>query len=234
MKRKKDNKKNIKFKYYQIQKHFSAPFYFYLVILLVSICMILLQVWWDNKITRNALANIGYSLMASWLAAILVDYGNNKILNQRKLREFNQLTFNHNQLAFDFYIIVSGIYEEKYGSGKDDIAFGEMIDNMLDPYCENYNVSEQEHEKCISEVLHILNQFYSESKKLKKTLEEHIENPYSTGRFRSQLELIAYETNEAVEAINQKNYDWAAETIIYNLIPIIAEIYPETQDYYVC
>ncbi len=222
----------IRRKRYAIQKHFSAPLSVYLIILVLSIVLMLSQVWWPVNFTKNVLANIGYSLIASWVAAILVDYGNNKILNRKSLREFKQLTGDHEQLAHDFYNTINWMYEKKYRVDYDNITFGEMIDNILDPNFEYYNVSEQDRQECISEILCILNQFHSESKQLEKTLEEHIENPYSTGHFRSLLRNLTYEANEAIKAINNENYDWAAEVIIYNFNPIVVELYPETSLYY--
>lgn len=218
--------------HYAIQKHFSAPLSVYLIILVLSIVLILSQVWWPVCFTKNVLANIGYSLFASWVAAILVDYGNNKIHNQKSLREFKQLTGDHEQLAYNFYTTINSMYEKKYQIDYNNITFDEMIDNILDPNYEYYNVSEQDHKECISEILFVLNQLHSESEQLEKTMEEHIENPYSTGKFRLLIRELAFEANEAINSIKRDNYDWAAEVIIYKLTPKIVKLYPETSEYY--
>ena len=83
--------------------------YIYGIILGVSIVLMILQVWWKCGVT-TAIANIGYSLMASFVAAVLVDYGNNNLLNKKQLKEFKQLCFNHNMLANDYFVTVSGLY----------------------------------------------------------------------------------------------------------------------------
>lgn len=224
--------KCIKNKYHSIQKRFSAPLNVYLIILAVSIVLMLSQTWWSCDFTKNALANIGYSLLASWMAAILVDYGNNKIQNKKQLKEFKQLIDNHNLLANSFFVTICGMYEEKY-KPQTDITFAEMIDNILDPSFENYGVSQQDHEECVSEIISFLKSFDSESRELKETLVEHIENPYCTGYFRIHLDMIAYYARDSLQSIEMNNTDWAAERIIYKLFPTIVEIYPEMEeDYY--
>lgn len=224
--------RRIKRKCYQIQKHFSAPLSVYFLILIISFVLMLLQMWWKCGFSKDVLANIGYSLFASWLAAILVDYGNNKILNKKQLKEFKLLCFNHNQLTNDLFITVSGLYEENYDPEIRDITFKKMIEKMLDPQYRKYNITKSVHEECISEISHIIVQFYEQSKALEKTLEEHIENPFSTGYFRGQLSMIAYYAKIINDAIEQGKNGAAAKTINKRFLPTIVKIYPETKEYF--
>ncbi len=223
--------KFIKKKYNEIKKCFSVPIYIYVMLLVISVILMVVQIC-DCKFAKDVLANIGYSLFASLIAAVFIDYGNNKLHNQKQLKEFSQLTYEHSELANDFYFSISGLYKQIYSSQPPDVSFSEMVDNILDPDYKMYNVKKQAHKECIDAIVSFLKKFCTESQNLENKLVDHIENRYSTGSYRHQLRMIKYYSEKIINLIDNGNYACASDLIIYKLFPAIAKTHPDTSEFF--
>ena len=67
----------------------------------------------DSNIAFSALlANIGYSLLASNIAGILFDLGNNISTCRKSQKQYDAITFSHSNLLNDIIAVVDDICED--------------------------------------------------------------------------------------------------------------------------
>ena len=97
----------------RLKKYFNVPIIIYFIIFLVCGAMILPNAI-DSSIAFSALfANIGYSLLASNIAGILFDLGNNMSTCRKSQRQYDAITFSHSNLLNDIIAVVDDLIYNK-------------------------------------------------------------------------------------------------------------------------
>ena len=210
------------------RKYFSVPVVIYLVIFLVSAFLLIPKInGCDNKGTE-ILANISYSLLASNIAGILFDFGNN-LTNEKKMnRQYKSITNSHSQLLNDILIIIDDVctkldidndllsFEQQlaavllYGDGKDDISSETYLDSTED-------------------ILHWLNLLKKDSEKI--IILSYIQNnPKFNEAQRLRLRLLSSLADETIQQFSKHTLESHKTTytlINDRIIRIMLKQYPD-------
>lgn len=97
----------------RLKKYFSVPIIIYIILFFVCGVMIFPNAI-DSTIPFSALfANIGYSLLASNIAGILFDLGNNISICRKSQRQYDAITFSHSNLLNDIIAVVDDLIYNK-------------------------------------------------------------------------------------------------------------------------
>ena len=210
------------------RKYFSVPVVIYLVIFLVSAFLLIPKIsGCDNKGTE-IVANISYSLLASNIAGILFDFGNN-LTNEKKMnRQYKSITNSHSQLLNDILIIIDDVctkldidndllsFEQQlaavllYGDGKDDISSETYLDSTED-------------------ILHWLNLLKKDSEKI--IILSYIQNnPKLNEAQRLRLRLLSSLADETIQQFSKHTLESHKTTytlINDRIIRIMLKQYPD-------
>lgn len=135
----------------EYRRHFSTYFGVYALVFTVAITFIVISVKQpDESFWRNLLSNVGYSIIASVVFAILVDYGNTARENEKNAEVKAILTAEWRQEFLKLRTAVQDVVENRYGSSNEKYNFSQWLEKALSKEDE---MSEEEYWNDVFEVV---------------------------------------------------------------------------------
>ena len=136
----------------EYRRHFSTYFGVYALVFTVAITFIVISVKQpDESFWRNLLSNVGYSIIASVVFAILVDYGNTARENEKNAEIKAILTAEWRQEFLKLRTAVQDVVENRYGSSNEKYNFSQWLEKALSKEDE---MSEEEYWNDVFEVVY--------------------------------------------------------------------------------
>lgn len=212
------------------KKHFDTPIWVYLTVLLVVIALLVVpHLLVCEDILGALLINVGYSVTASLVFAIIVDIGNTIRENKKKRQIVSILTAEWRRTFFVLRTRVQEVAETKYGSDSVKRTFSEWLAIALQREQED----EDEYWGYVYDVVYPISKIKSTSAVLLDRAIMHLDDLEDANGFRSALKSI-----EAVSSIICRSFDDdECEKLEYRidkvLIPKFLKLYPEYEELFV-
>ncbi|SCX26977.1 hypothetical protein SAMN02910436_02184 [Ruminococcaceae bacterium P7] len=147
------------------REYFSVPVVIYLVIFLVCAFLLIPKVSGRGDKGTEILANISYSLLASNIAGILFDFGNN-ITNEKKMnKQYRSITNSHSQLLNDIIIIIDDVCT-KLNIDNDLLSFDQQLAAVLLYGDRKDDINSETYLDSTEDILHWLNLLKNGSEKI--------------------------------------------------------------------
>lgn len=148
-----------------IKKYFSVPIPIYIAIFCASILLFLPKAINSLDSRFDIPANIGYSLLASNIAGILFDFGNN-LTNEKKMnKKYRSITNSHSQLLNDIIIIIDDVCT-KLNIDNDLLSFDQQLAAILLYGDRKDDINSETYLDSTEDILHWLNLLKNGSEKI--------------------------------------------------------------------
>lgn len=182
----------------QLKKYFNVPIIIYIIIFFVCVAIIAPIVFDTNNSFHALLANIGYSLLASNIAGILFDLGNNLSIRKKSQKQYDAITFSHSNLLIDIVAVVDDIYEDLSVKENYCSAFEHRLKIILFEGQSESSITENDYLESINEILYWLELLKNESEKLLNISYIMYENDNFNEKERRHLRFLTAMSAEAI------------------------------------
>ena len=179
--------KKLKAKY---KKSFSTPFWVYLV-LICLISLALVFSFYAKESLSELLRNTSYSLIASFLAAVLIDHANRKNVYSQDLYAFSCLTQNLFSSCVSLFDTIYNAYVRRYGERQYSIfrlSTSDVFYMIFRPHSSHDSLSIEDYDQNIESVINSINQIREEANKLKEQTPLFVNNENLDYMFRLNLD----------------------------------------------
>lgn len=214
-----------------IKKYLSVPIPIYIAIFCVSIILFLPKAINYSELRFDIPANIGYSLLASNIAGILFDFGNNLTIEKKMNKQYRSITFPHSQLLNDIIIIVDDICN-KLEIDNAILSFHQQLNAILLYGDCNVEINSHSYIEATEDIRHWLNLVKKDSEKIRTISYIQSNNHNFTEKQRTQLTILSSVADEAIQQFNKHTLDShkATYTLIDDrIIRILLKQYPDQE-----
>lgn len=214
-----------------IKKYFSVPIPIYIAIFCASIILFLPKAINGSEPRFDIPANIGYSLLASNIAGILFDFGNNLTIEKKMNKQYSSITFPHSQLLNDIIIIVDYICN-KLEIDNSNLSFHKQLNAILLYGDCNVEINSDYYIEATEDIGHWLNLVKNGSEKIRTISYMQSNNHNFTEKQRTQLTILSSVADEAIQQFNKHTLDShkATYTLINDrIIRILLKQYPDQE-----
>lgn len=200
----------------RLKKYFNVPIIIYIILFFVCGVMIFPNAI-DSTIPFSALfANIGYSLLASNIAGILFDLGNNISICRKSQKQYDAITFSHSNLLNDIIAVVDDICEDLHIEDNDCVTFEQQLRIILFEGHSERSITEKDYLESTNEILYWLELMKNESEKLLNISYIMYENDNFTEKKRRHIRFLTAMSKEAILQFEKHTID--SHKKVYDLI----------------
>lgn len=205
------------------KEFFSTPVMAYTILLLINIVLLIHGFQADCDFSKN----IGYSLLASIVAALLIDAGNTRALHESEKR---QLKILKEELIYAFRQLretAENLYDSWYDGDKSKLSFYQRIDLLSDP--ELSAVKKTEQREILLGFSYPIEKIKDDSAKLLQRLYDNSSLSIITAEQRKQVRQINNRANLIYTYFKSGKEVFAVKCIKTRLLPFYFEFEPEEE-----
>lgn len=207
------------------KKHFGTPIWVYIAVLLVAIALLVVpQLLVCESLLGSLLTNVGYSVTASLVFAVIVDIGNTVRENEKKRQITSIITAEWRREFFSLRASVQEVVETKYGSDSEKRTFTEWLQLALQ---KDADADDDEYWKYVYEVIYPIGKIKSSATVLLDRTIMHLDDLDDAQGFRAAVKNIAAVSSIICRSFDEEEYDKLQYRIDKVLIPKFLGLYPE-------
>ena len=214
----------------EYRRHFSTYFGVYALVFTVAITYIVISVKQpDESFWRNLLSNVGYSIIASVVFAILVDYGNTARESEKNAEIKAILTAEWRQEFLKLRTAVQDVVENRYGSSNEKYNFSQWLEKALSKEDE---MSEEEYWNDVFEVVCHVTRIHTLSSILLDRTFAVIGYLNDAKELKAKVKTVEAVSSLIDRAFDDEDYKGLLHSIGEVLIPRFLKIVPEYTNYF--
>lgn len=211
-----------KLKTFNLSKYLSTPFIVYAFLILITIALLICGYSVDNALSIN----VGYSLLASLIASILIDIGNTRVHYNNEVEQLNILSaeFKYDILGLKGAAIRA--YEARYSSDSGRYIFAKWLEMAFDMDYKDDGLTDEDFDYIVWTIQFQITKIKKSSIELNERFLNHISISLITEEDRRLVRRIAAVSSIIEREFDEKKYHYAIKNIVQRLIPCAIIMYP--------
>lgn len=208
---------------YAIKGKISTPIWIYAILFFGSLLMIRCGTDSICEIAKN----VGYSVFASVIAALLIDVGNSQVERKKLEKELRLINSEFRNAFIDLHDSVVTAYEIRYGDDGKKRKFQQWVELALRERRDDEGLSDDEMFDVTWEVQWCLCKISKTSEVLIDRLMDHISLSLANDVYRSQVKHIRAVSYILQKDLDKECYSQVINSINRQLVPSFLKIHPE-------
>lgn len=211
-----------KLKTFSLSKYLSTPIIFYVLLILITIALLIYGYSVDNSLSKN----VGYSLLASLIASIIIDIGNTRVHYNNEVEQLNIISaeFRYDILGLKEAAIRA--YEARYSSDSGKHTFTKWLEMAFDMDYKGDGLTDEDFDYVVWTIQFQITKIKKSSIELNERFLNHISISLITEEDRVLVRRIAAVSSVIEREFDEKKYHYAIKNIVQRLIPCAIKMYP--------
>lgn len=219
-------RKIVKWLLKKVKGHLSTPLPCYFFLLIITIILLIFGLCIPSDVFKN----VGYSLLASIIAAVFIDIGNTKAAHREELREFHILTAGYINAFNELREAVVNAYEMRYDYDKKKRTFEQWIEAALNPNYTDEELSEKDFFDIAWEIEWVITRIRKNSIILSNRFIEYLQLTIVTDDYRRHVNRVEAICGVIEREFDEGKYKYAEKNIIEKLLPCFLANHPQFKE----